>query len=133
MTIVQTVSRGVERRIERSIGTVVSMMDWVLEPIQRRVGVNRMAYFFVLPNLLIFGVFILLPMLLNFYYAFTGGTKLFPQVKATLTIAAFVNGGAPPVLAGTDPTGTTTTTTTATTAPAPTPAPSGATAAGATP
>jgi len=33
----------------------------------------------VLPNLLIFGIFILLPMVLNFYYAFTGGIKLFPQ------------------------------------------------------
>jgi alpha-1,4-digalacturonate transport system permease protein len=38
-----------------------------------------MAYVFILPNLLIFGIFILLPMLLNFYYAFTGGTNLFPQ------------------------------------------------------
>lgn len=38
-----------------------------------------MAYIFVLPNLLIFGIFILLPMILNFYYAFTGGTQLFPQ------------------------------------------------------
>ena len=54
------------------------------------------------------------------------GTKLFPQVKATLTLAAFVNGGAPPVPPTTDSTGTTTTTTT-------TPAPSGATAAGTTP
>jgi Tfp pilus assembly protein PilO len=61
------------------------------------------------------------------------GTKLFPQVKATLTIAAFVNGGAPPVPAATDTTDTTGTTTTTTTTPAPTPAPSGATAAGATP
>lgn len=33
----------------------------------------------MLPNLLIFGIFILLPMVLNFYYAFTGGIKLFPQ------------------------------------------------------
>jgi alpha-1,4-digalacturonate transport system permease protein len=79
MTIVQTVSRGVEQGIGRSVGAAVSLLDFVLEPLQRRFGVNRMAYFFVLPNLLIFGIFILLPMLLNFYYAFTGGTKLFPQ------------------------------------------------------
>jgi alpha-1,4-digalacturonate transport system permease protein len=37
-----------------------------------------MAYLFVLPNMLIFGIFILLPMLLNFYYAFTSGTHLYP-------------------------------------------------------
>jgi alpha-1,4-digalacturonate transport system permease protein len=40
-----------------------------------------MAYIFVLPNLLIFGIFVLFPMLLNFYYAFTGGTALFPQSR----------------------------------------------------
>jgi alpha-1,4-digalacturonate transport system permease protein len=58
---------------------LIGVSDIVLEPLQRRFGVQRMAYFFVLPNLLIFGIFILFPMLLNFYYAFTGGTRLFPQ------------------------------------------------------
>ncbi len=61
------------------VSAVMSIPDLVLEPLQKRFGVQRMAYFFVLPNLLIFGIFILLPMLLNFYYAFTGGIKLFPQ------------------------------------------------------
>ena len=58
---------------------LVSLVDRVLTPIQRRVGIDRMGYFFVLPNLLIFGIFVLFPMLLNFYYAMTGGTKLFPE------------------------------------------------------
>lgn len=40
---------------------------------------KNMAYFFVLPNLLIFGIFVLFPMLLNIYYSFTGGSNLFPQ------------------------------------------------------
>ncbi|MEZ4629932.1 MAG: sugar ABC transporter permease [Deinococcales bacterium] len=38
-----------------------------------------MAYIFVLPNLLIFSVFILLPVFLNFYISFTGGTNILPQ------------------------------------------------------
>jgi len=50
-----------------------------MEALQKRLGVQRMAYAFVLPNLLIFGIFVLFPMLLNFYYALTGGTNLFPQ------------------------------------------------------
>ena len=54
-------------------------LEVVMNPIQRRLGVQKMGYIFVLPNLLIFGIFVLFPMLLNFYYAFTGGTKLFPQ------------------------------------------------------
>jgi alpha-1,4-digalacturonate transport system permease protein len=58
---------------------IINLFDVIMHPLQDRVGVRGMAYIFVLPNLLIFGVFILLPMLLNFYYAFTGGTELFPQ------------------------------------------------------
>src|SRR5688572_20146648 len=57
---------------------ILDMLDWVIAPLQKRIGMNNMAYLFVLPNLLIFGVFVLFPMLLNFYYAFTGGTNFFP-------------------------------------------------------
>lgn len=57
---------------------IINLIDLLMRPVQNRLGVRGMAYVFVLPNLLIFGVFILLPMLLNFYYAFTGGTELFP-------------------------------------------------------
>ena len=57
----------------------MSAFDIVLTPLQSWVGVRRMAYFFLLPNLLIFGIFVLFPVFLNFYYAFSGGTNLFPQ------------------------------------------------------
>ena len=48
-----------------------------------------MPYIFVLPNLLIFGIFILLPMLLNFQYAFTGGTEFFPSQRPWVGTANF--------------------------------------------
>jgi alpha-1,4-digalacturonate transport system permease protein len=71
------------RLVERSASAVfnffLNIMDWVMGPLQKQIGVKRMAYVFVLPNLLVFGIFILLPMALNFYYAFTGGTNLFPE------------------------------------------------------
>ncbi|MFN8418151.1 MAG: sugar ABC transporter permease [Anaerolineae bacterium] len=56
-------------------------IEAVAAPLQRLVGTQRMGYFFVLPNLLIFGIFVLFPMLLNFYYAFTGGVDLLPQSR----------------------------------------------------
>jgi alpha-1,4-digalacturonate transport system permease protein len=37
-----------------------------------------MGYVFVAPNLLLFAVFVVLPILLNVYYAVSGGTALFP-------------------------------------------------------
>jgi alpha-1,4-digalacturonate transport system permease protein len=43
---------------------------------QRRTGQGGMAAFFLLPNLLIFGVFVLVPIVLNFAYSMTGGTEI---------------------------------------------------------
>jgi alpha-1,4-digalacturonate transport system permease protein len=40
---------------------------------------HRMGYFFVFPNLLIFSIFVLFPVLLNFYISLTGGVQLFPR------------------------------------------------------
>ena len=57
---------------------LMNVFGLLFEPLQRLIGARRMPYVFLLPNLLIFSVFILFPMLLNFYYAFTGGTNLFP-------------------------------------------------------
>lgn len=56
---------------------VMNALDVVFGGLQRILGIERMGYVFVLPNLIIFGIFVLFPMLLNFYYALTGGTRLF--------------------------------------------------------
>jgi alpha-1,4-digalacturonate transport system permease protein len=56
---------------------IMGAIDLVLEPVQRVIGVKRMAYIFLLPNMLIFGIFVLTPMFMNFYYSMTGGTELF--------------------------------------------------------
>lgn len=71
-------------QVRRPIGdlifnTIVDIFDAIFRPIQRIIGARRMPYVFVLPNLLVFGIFILLPMALNFYYAFTGSNRLLPQ------------------------------------------------------
>ncbi|GAK55570.1 putative sugar ABC transporter, permease protein [Candidatus Vecturithrix granuli] len=68
---------------------VVDLVDRLLFPLQRVLGVRRMAYVFVLPNLLIFGIFILFPTLLNFYYAVTGGVKLFPRERPFVGLENF--------------------------------------------
>jgi alpha-1,4-digalacturonate transport system permease protein len=65
--------------LEKLYQGIINVVDFVMHPLQDVVGIRGMAYIFVLPNLLVFGIFILLPMLLNFYYAFTGGTQLFPE------------------------------------------------------
>lgn len=63
----------------RALTWPVTLLDAPLSWLQARIGIQRMGYWFVLPNLLIFGVFILLPMLLNFYFGFTSGSSILPE------------------------------------------------------
>lgn len=67
----------------------VSILDMIFGTLQRLVGVRGMPYIFVLPNLLIFGIFILFPMLLNFIYAFTGGPSFLPLERPWAGTANF--------------------------------------------
>jgi alpha-1,4-digalacturonate transport system permease protein len=69
---------AIRRATSFLVDLVISGVDVVFSFIQRIIGVGGMPYVFVLPNLLIFGIFILFPMLLNFVYAFTGGTEFYP-------------------------------------------------------
>jgi len=64
-------------------------IELVFDGLQRVIGIRGMPYLFVLPNLLIFGIFILFPMLLNFVYAFTGGTEFFPDQRPWVGTANF--------------------------------------------
>lgn len=45
---------------------------------QRMLGMSRLGWLFVLPNLVVFGLFTFLPILINLIYATTGGVQLFP-------------------------------------------------------
>jgi alpha-1,4-digalacturonate transport system permease protein len=77
------------RLIDSILGLFVSILDLIFSTIQRWIGIRGMPYVFVLPNLLIFGIFILFPMLLNFVYAFTGGTEFFPDQRPWVGTANF--------------------------------------------
>jgi len=49
--------------------------------LQRLLGVPRIGWVFVAPNLFILGLFTFLPIAINFYYAFTGGAELLPRER----------------------------------------------------
>jgi alpha-1,4-digalacturonate transport system permease protein len=57
----------------------------LLEPLfllgKRLLGVQRLGWLFVAPNLLVFGLFCFLPILINVVYATTGGTNLMPWTR----------------------------------------------------
>ncbi len=56
-------------------------LEYPMRGIQRLIGERRMPYVFVLPNLLIFGTFVVVPLFINFFYSVTGGTSLFPDQR----------------------------------------------------
>ena len=62
--------------IERVYTFIMRALEPPFAALQKRVGVKGMAYAFVLPNLLVFGIFVVAPMLLNIWYAFTGSNRL---------------------------------------------------------
>jgi alpha-1,4-digalacturonate transport system permease protein len=65
------------------------LIDAPFEALQRRIGAARMPYVFVAPNLLVFGIFVAAPMILNVWYAVTGGTQLMPGDRPYVGAANF--------------------------------------------
>ena len=53
-------------------------LEWPLAVIQRGIGVKRMPWIFLLPNLAFFGLFVIIPLFINVFYSLTGGTQLYP-------------------------------------------------------
>ena len=68
------------------ISAVMRVVEIPMLALQRKVGVNRLAWAFLLPNLILFGLFAFLPVILNVFYAMTGGDNVLlvdrPQVGA---------------------------------------------------
>jgi alpha-1,4-digalacturonate transport system permease protein len=56
----------------------LGVVEVPMRALQRLLGVPRIAWAFVAPNLAILGLFTFLPIAINFYYAFTGGVNLYP-------------------------------------------------------
>ncbi len=59
------------------VRVVMGLIDAPLRALQKRTGLSGMALFFLAPNMLIFGIFVLLPLAINFVYSLTGGSALF--------------------------------------------------------
>ena len=53
------------------------LLEYPLAAVQRFVGVGRMPWIFLLPNLAFFGIFVVIPLFINFAFSLTGGTELF--------------------------------------------------------
>ena len=62
-------------------GAALNLVDVPMRALQRALGVPRIGWMFVAPNLLILGLFTFLPIVINFYFAFSGGVELYPSQR----------------------------------------------------
>ena len=63
------------------VGVVLRLLDPPMRALQRVIGERRMAYVFLLPNFVFFGLFVFLPIGINVVFSVTGGTALFPSER----------------------------------------------------
>ncbi len=63
------------------LALLMRLIDWPMSALQRLIGERRMAYAFLLPNIVFFGLFVFLPLIINVVFSVTGGTELFPSQR----------------------------------------------------
>lgn len=66
------------------LDVAMRMFDPPMRWLQRMIGARRMAYVFLLPNFMFFGLFVFLPIGINVVFSVTGGTALFPAQRPYL-------------------------------------------------
>lgn len=67
---------GLRETTDRALDVTMQVIEWPLGKLQKIIGTRNMAYVFVLPNMVLFSLFVFVPVALAFAYAFTGGTNL---------------------------------------------------------
>ncbi len=75
------VPRGAAHLFAKPLSLLMRLIDWPMSALQRLIGERRMAYAFLLPNIVFFGLFVFLPLIINVVFSVTGGTELFPSQR----------------------------------------------------
>lgn len=70
-------SYGLSSLLGWPLRLVMGALNAPMSFIQRRFGIGGMGTVFLAPNMLIFGVFVLIPVAINLAYSVTGGTAIF--------------------------------------------------------
>ena len=63
--------------ISNLFALIMNAIDLLMRPLQKIIGVRRMPYIFLLPNLIFFGLFVIIPLVVNIFFSLTGGTELY--------------------------------------------------------
>lgn len=76
---------GIRSQTAEAAGGIVVLPARIVEPVmsglQKVLGIRRMPWVFLLPNLLAVLLFSLLPVVINVFYSFTGSDRLYPSER----------------------------------------------------
>lgn len=72
-----TLKQKIGAALAAPVVAAAALADRPLRAWQNATGTGGMAAFFLAPNMLIFGIFVLFPLVVNFAYSMTGGIALF--------------------------------------------------------
>jgi len=72
---------AIVRGLAAPFAALLRAIDWPMRGLQRLIGERHMAYVFLLPNLVFFGVFVFVPLIINVVFSVTGGAALFPSER----------------------------------------------------
>ena len=72
-----------------ALHALLNLLEVPMRFAQRHLGQRRIAWLFLAPNLIIFGLFTFLPIILNFHYATTGGVRVLPAERPFVGTANF--------------------------------------------
>ncbi|MFI0846130.1 carbohydrate ABC transporter permease [Mesorhizobium sp. IMUNJ 23232] len=95
-------SPGLTGALFAPVRLLMRLIDAPLRAWQKATGLTGMAGFFLLPNMAIFTIFVLLPLVINFVYSMSGGTAIFladrsyvgaEQYQRLLTCGSFLDPG----------------------------------------
>lgn len=62
--------------MSRLLGALMRVIEYPMLYLQRRLGVQKLAWVFLMPNLVLFSLFAFLPLILNFAYSLTGSDQI---------------------------------------------------------
>lgn len=73
----------------RLLAIVFNLPEKPMAFVQRALGTRRLPWIFLTPNLIVFGIFTFLPIVIDIYYAFTGGAQLLPADRPLVGVQNF--------------------------------------------
>ena len=75
-------SRSIGAVVTAPLGALANLLDVPMRLWQRLTGKGGMIAFFLLPNMLVFTLFVIVPLGINIVYSMTGGTELFLPARS---------------------------------------------------